>query len=68
MNKKFLVALPDSQGKLCWLAGYSSDPTRYYSKDFALRFVSRPSAKRGITLAKKTHPFKERKYIIVEEE
>jgi len=46
-NKKYLVGLPDTQGNLCWLAGYESDPTRYYTKSCALVFDTKEDAENG---------------------
>lgn len=63
--KPFCVGLPDTRGRMCWLAGYGSDPTRYYTPEHALRFKTRTSASAAITRAKKTHPFKERIYRIM---
>ena len=65
--KKYVVGLPDTVGGVCWLAGYESDPTRYYTASCALRFDSEESAQAGIEKAKATHPFKEREYIIIPE-
>lgn len=59
----FCVGLPDTQGGMCWLAGYESDPTRYYT--CALMFESWQAAAAAIERAKKTHPFKERTYRIM---
>jgi len=67
MAKKYVVGLPDTQGGVCWLAGYESDPTRYYSANLAIRFDSEKEAQDGIEKAKKTHPFQEREYIIIPE-
>lgn len=64
----YVVGLPDTQDGVCWLAGYDSDPTRYYTPEFAIRFPSESSAQYGIEKAKATHPFKERKYIIIPED
>ena len=66
-NGQYVVGLPDTQGGMCWLAGYESDPTRYYTAEFAIRFPSEAAAEKGIEKAKKTHPFKEREYIIIPE-
>lgn len=67
MRNKYVVGLPDTQGGMAWLAGYESDPTRYYNPELAIRFESEDDAKIGIEKARKTHPFKERKYIIIPE-
>lgn len=64
---KYLVGLPDSQGNICYLAGYKSDPTRYYSRRCALEYKTEAGAKRAIERAKKTHPYKIRNYIIIKE-
>lgn len=61
----YAVGLPDTQGNLCWLAGYESDPTRYYTFAQALRFKTRQGANAAIRRAKKTHPFKERTYRVI---
>ena len=61
----FCVGLPDTQGCMCWLAGYESDPTRYYTPNFALTFKTRQDAADAIERAKKTHPLKERTYRIM---
>lgn len=61
----FCVGLPDTQGGMCWLAGYESDPTRYYTPSCALTFETRQQAADAIEHAKKTHPFKERTYRIM---
>ena len=61
----FCVGLPDTQGGICWLAGYESDPTRYYTPSCALTFKSRQKAADAIERAKKTHPFQERTYRIM---
>lgn len=66
--KRHVVGLPDTQGGMCWLAGYDSDPTRYYTASLALRFDSEKEAEAGIEKAKLTHPFKEREYVIIPEE
>lgn len=65
--KNYVVGLPDTQGGTAWLAGYESDPTRYYTPKYALRFNSEADAQAGIERAKLTHPFKEREYIIIPE-
>jgi len=67
-KKKYVVGLPDTQGGMCWLAGYESNPTRYYTPDLAIRFKSEDEAQDGIEKAKLTHPFNEREYIIIPEE
>lgn len=61
----FCVGLPDTQGGMCWLAGYESDPTRYYTPSLALLFETWQQAADAIERAKKTHPFKERTYRIM---
>lgn len=61
----FYVGLPDTQGGMCWLAGYESDPTRYYTPSYAMTFSTRQEADDAIERAKKTHPFKERTYRIM---
>lgn len=66
--KRYVVGLPDTQGGMCWLAGYESDPTRYYTASLALRFASEKEAEAGIEKAKLTHPFKEREYATIPEE
>jgi len=67
MSKKYVVGLPDTQGGMCWLAGYESDPTRYYTESCALRFDSVEEAETGIEEARLTHPFKERRYRVIPE-
>jgi hypothetical protein len=64
---KYVVGLPDTQGGMAWLAGYQSDPTRYYSPELALRFTDQAQAEKAIKRAKKAHPSKERRYIIMAE-
>jgi len=64
---KYLVGLSDSQGNICYLAGYKSDPTRYYSRSCALEYKTIGGAKRAIVRAKKTHPGKSRSYIIIQD-
>ena len=49
--KRYVVGLPDTQGGMCWLAGYDSDPTRYYTASLALRFASEKEAEAGIESA-----------------
>ena len=61
----FCVGLPDTQGGMCWLAGYESDPTRYYTPSCALKFETRQAAADAIERAKQTHPFKWRAYRIM---
>lgn len=61
----FCVGLSDTQGGMCWLAGYESDPTRYYTPSCALTFETWQQAADAIARAKKTHPFKERTYRIM---
>lgn len=61
----FCVGLPDTQGGMCWLAGYESDPTRYYTPSCALTFKTHRAAVNAIERAKKTHPFKNRSYRIM---
>jgi len=61
----FCVGLPDTQGGMCWLAGYDADPTRYYTPSCALTFATWQEAADAIERAKKTHPFKERTYRIM---
>lgn len=67
MSGKYVVGLPDTQGGMCWLAGYESDPTRYYTASLALRFNSTGDALQGIERARLTHPFKERRYQVIPE-
>lgn len=61
----FCVGLPDTQGGMCWLAGYESDPARYYTPSCALTFKTWQEAADAIERAKKTHPFKGRTYRIM---
>lgn len=61
----FCVGMPDTQGGMCWLAGYDSDPTRYYTPSCALTFETWQAAAEAIERAKQTHPFKERTYRIM---
>lgn len=61
----FCVGLPDTQGGMCWLAGYESDPTRYYTARLALTFTTTQEAEAAIARAKETHPCKEREYKIL---
>lgn len=61
----FCVGLPDTQGGMCWLAGYESDPTRYYTPSMALTFKTWQDAADAIERAKKTHPLRERSYRIL---
>ena len=63
----FYVGLPDSQDQICWLAGYKSDPTRYYTFEGAIKFKSAAAAQSGVIRAMKTHPFQKREYIIFTE-
>jgi len=63
----YVVGLPDTQGGTAWLAGFESDPTRYYTPKHALRFSSEADAEIAIEKAKLTHPFKEREYIVIPE-
>lgn len=67
-TQNYVVGLPDTQGGVSWLAGFESDPTRYYTPRCALRFESEAFAEQGIEKAKLTHPFKERKYIVIPED
>lgn len=67
MSEKYVVGLPDTQGGMCWLAGYESDPTRYYTPSCALRFSSAASALQAIVRARKTHPRRERTYEVIKE-
>ena len=66
--KRYVVGLPDTQGGMCWLAGYDSAPTRYHPASLALRSDPEKEAEAGIEKAKLTHPFKEREYAIIPEE
>ena len=61
----FCVGLPDTQGGMCWLAGYEGDPTRYYTASCALTFATWRGAANAIERAKQTHPFKRRTYRIM---
>lgn len=61
----YAVGLPDTQGGMCWLAGYESDPTRYYTPSCALIFKTQVHAVAAIVRARKTHPGREREYRIV---
>ena len=66
-SKNYVVGLPDTVGGVAWLAGYESDPTRYYTPKYALRFTSEIGAQEAIEKAKATHPHREREYIIIPE-
>ncbi len=61
----YAVGLPDTQGGMCWLAGYESDPTRYYTPSCALIFKTRVHAVAAIVRARKTHPGREREYRVI---
>ncbi len=65
---KYIVGMPDARGGMCYLAGYESDPTRYYTESMALTFASRKGAEQAIAKAKKTHPLRERAYQIIARE
>jgi hypothetical protein len=65
-NKEtYVVGLLDTNNRFSWLAGYESDPTRYYSLNMALKFSSHEKAEKAIERARKTHPGKERTYEIM---
>lgn len=61
----YAVGLPDTQGGMCWLAGYESDPTRYYTPSCALIFKTQVHAVAAIVQARKTHPGREREYRVI---
>jgi hypothetical protein len=61
----YAVGLPDTQGGMCWLAGYESDPTRYYTPSCALIFKTQGHAVAAIARARKTHPGREREYCVI---
>ena len=61
----YAVGLPDTQGGMCWLAGYESDPTRYYTTSCALIFETQVHAAAAIVRARKTHPGREREYRVI---
>lgn len=61
----YAVGLPDTQGGICWLAGYESDPTRYYTPSCALIFKAQVHAVAAIVRARKTHPGREREYRVI---
>jgi hypothetical protein len=65
----FYIAIPDTKGKYCYFTGCSwGDPARSYLKKYARVYYTERAAKIAIAFAKKTHPFREREYIIIKEE
>ena len=62
---KYLVGLIDANGIMCWLAGYGSDPDRYYNVNVALTFSTKREAQEAVENARLTHPGKQRAYKIV---
>lgn len=61
----FVVGLPDTQGGMAWLAGYESDPTRYYTPTSALCFMTKGQAEIAIEKARTCHPTRPRTYTII---